>query len=223
MRGVNFSCVMLGMVIIHYDNVSLRASGLAWQTHALDIKTGVGQREVTAFFPFVNHTDRTVKIVSVQTSCGCTVGKIEKDRYAPNECGNISVVFTVGDRIGTQVEIVSVSTDIPGEAPTVLRLNVHISEEFIFDSRWVIWTVGEEAKDKMILCRALGELPIKSVKAHSTNPAIRVSAEPLETGHQYLIHVRPLRTDRQAAVLIEIDVEVPGQSERVFNLYAFIR
>jgi hypothetical protein len=62
-------------------------------------KVGPNKRQ-NCEFVFKNVGNGTLKITKVQTTCGCTVAKLEKKTYAPGESGSVNVNFRTPTREG---------------------------------------------------------------------------------------------------------------------------
>jgi hypothetical protein len=103
-----------------------RAAGLKWERESVDVAALPGQKVVHAEFPFRNAGDRTVTILSVETSCRCTTADTAKKSYAPGEGDAVSVDFTVGANEGVVDKTVTVTTDGPEARPFVLSLRIRI-------------------------------------------------------------------------------------------------
>ncbi len=57
-----------------------------------------------AHFKFKNTGAEPVKIISVRPSCGSTTAALAKNVVPPNERGEITATFTIGDRSGVQTK-----------------------------------------------------------------------------------------------------------------------
>ena len=53
-------------------------------------------------FRFTNTGRGLLKIGNIRRTCGCTVFKLNKKEYAPNETGTIKVIYTAGRSTGTK-------------------------------------------------------------------------------------------------------------------------
>ena len=62
-------------------------------------------------FSFVNKGDDTLKILSVMTSCGCTVVDLPKKDLLPNEIIQLKVEFNSMGKTGNQEKYISVSSN----------------------------------------------------------------------------------------------------------------
>jgi hypothetical protein len=51
------------------------------------------EKSVSTVFEFSNTGKKTLLIKEVSTSCGCTVPKWSKEKIAPNETGEVSIVY----------------------------------------------------------------------------------------------------------------------------------
>jgi hypothetical protein len=103
-----------------------RAASLKWERESIEATAQPGQKVVHVEFPFRNAGDRTVTILSVETSCRCTSADTSKKSYAPGEKDAVSVDFAVGGWTGVVDKDVTVTTDGPETKPVVLSLRVTI-------------------------------------------------------------------------------------------------
>lgn len=72
-------------------------------------------------FLFTNSTDRPVKIISVNASCGCTTPGWTTDSVPPGGAGYVKAVFDPEGRPGHFSKSLSVTTDLDGK-PIVLQI-----------------------------------------------------------------------------------------------------
>ncbi len=78
-----------------------------WNFGTIDEADGI----VTHVFRFANVSDKTVKIVSISTSCGCTNAEYTTTPIAPGEFGEITVHFSPARTEGPVFREVEVFTD----------------------------------------------------------------------------------------------------------------
>ena len=78
-------------------------AALTWETTAADLHPVLTDKTAVAHFKYKNTGDKPVKITSVHPSCGCTTAALAKDVVAPNESGEITATFNIGDRYGVTV------------------------------------------------------------------------------------------------------------------------
>ncbi len=106
---------------------------LAWQTGCFSqppedasqtwdfgfIKTG---EVVTHSFTIENTSKKTLTILDVNTSCGCTASAIKKKALEPGEATAVEVKFNSKGYSGKTVQFVYVHTDDPGRQ--VIRFTI---------------------------------------------------------------------------------------------------
>ncbi len=77
-------------------------------------------------FKFVNAGDDTLIIKNVQSSCGCTVVKPEKNEYKPGEKGVLPVKFNTQGYSGTVTKTITISTNDEAQPYTQLKITGNI-------------------------------------------------------------------------------------------------
>jgi len=104
---------------------------------------------VTHDFIFTNASNRPVKIVSVQPSCGCTTPNWTKELIPPGKTGTITASFNPQGRPGFFNKSLTVTTDIE-PAPTILYIKGNVVSD---------GTTGESDHEYVV---ANGNLKLKS-------------------------------------------------------------
>ena len=93
-------------------------------------------------FKFKNIGKNSIRIVSVTTSCACTVARLKKDKYGPEESGEINGTFNILGRRGFQEQEITADTesdnqtrsDAPGDSISVLflcRMSRNLHPQFL--------------------------------------------------------------------------------------------
>ena len=106
--------------------------------HRIDASPSDTQAKVV--YRFANKGKKPVKILSVESSCGCTTAKLPKAKYEPGERGKIEVTFDFGDRQGWQQKTVTVKTDDSYTPVKVLKLSVNIPQIAKFGPKVLQWS-----------------------------------------------------------------------------------
>ena len=133
----------------------------------------------------------------------------------PGEKGEITATFKIGDRTGTQVKTVTVDTDDPVNATTVLTLKAVIPQEIEINPTFVFWGQGEAPKPKTIVVRAGKDFSVKQLKVTSSSPDFETKVA--ETGKgQFKIDVQPHDTSRDMAATLTIQPE--GSSKTFYAM-----
>ena len=179
---------------------------LKWEQTAVELHPTAEDKEAVGHFKYQNTGSQRVRFKSVHTSCGCTAAQSQKDEVPPGEKGEITATFKIGDRTGTQVKSVTVQTDDPVNATTVLTLKAVIPQQLEINPTFVFWGQGEALKPKSIVVRASKDFRVKQLKVTSSSPDFQTKVE--ETGNgQFKIDIQPSDTSRNMAATLTIQPE----------------
>ncbi|PYJ72636.1 MAG: hypothetical protein DME75_04155 [Verrucomicrobia bacterium] len=139
--------------------VTARAE-LKWDQTSIELHPTTADKQAIGHFKYQNSGGKPVRFKSVRTSCGCTAAQSQKEEVPPGEKGEITATFNIGERTGTQVKTVTVETDDPEHATTVLTLKAVIPQQLEITPTFVFWGQGEAAKPKTIVVRAAKDFPV---------------------------------------------------------------
>src|SRR6266566_2110126 len=179
---------------------------LKWEQTAVELHPAPTDKEAVGHFKYQNTGSKPVRFKSVHTSCGCTAAQSQKEEVPPGEKGEITATFKIGDRTGTQVKTVTVETDDPAKATTVLTLKAVIPQELEINPTFVFWGQGEALKSKSIVVRASKDFPVKQLKVTSSSPDFQTNVEQTGNG-QFKIDIQPSDTSRNMAATLTIQPE----------------
>jgi Protein of unknown function (DUF1573) len=195
---------------------------LKWEQTTIELHPNVGDKQAIAHFKYENAGKTPVHFKSVHASCGCTTAQTQKDEVPPGEKGEITATFNIGERTGLQVKTVSVQTDEPGNANTVLTLRAALPDLLTITPTFVYWKGGEEAKPKTITVKAGKTYPAKSLKVNASNADFIANVESGSAPGEWKINVQPKQTTRAAAGVVTIVPEVTNLPTRVFYANASV-
>jgi hypothetical protein len=194
---------------------SLQAE-LKWEQTTIELQPALGDKQAVAHFKYQNAGQAPIHIKSVHASCGCTAAQSQKDQVAPGDKGEITATFNIGDRTGAQVKTISVETDDPAHATTVLTLKANIPQLLELQPNFVYWQAGEEAKPKTIVARAGKDVPIKNLDVVSTSPDFVVKVEHGSAPGEFKINLQPKDTSKQAITTLTIKPDYPKEAPKSF-------
>ena len=189
---------------------------LKWEQTAVELHPAPGDKEAVGHFKYQNTGSQPVRFKSVHTSCGCTAAQSQKEEVPPGEKGEITATFKIGDRTGTQVKSVTVQTDDPVNATTVLTLKAVIPQELEINPTFVFWGQGEALKSKSIVVRASKDFPVKQLRVTSSSPDFQTKVEQTGNG-QFKIDIQPRDTSWNMAATLTIQ---PEGSTKTFSAMA---
>ena len=191
---------------------------LKWDQTSIELHPTAADKQAIGHFKYQNSGSKPVRFKSVRTSCGCSAAQSRKEEVPPGEKGEITATFNIGERTGTQVKTVTVETDDPEHATTVLTLKAVIPQQLEITPTFVFWGQGEAPKPKTIVVRAAKDFPVKHLRVTSSSPDFQAKVE--ETGNgQFKIDVQPQDTKRPIASTLTIQTE---DSPKIFYATARI-
>jgi hypothetical protein len=189
---------------------------LVFEQSMIELRPGIGDQQAVAHFKYQNKGDKPIAIKNVSTSCGCTAASA-KNTAAPGEKGDVTATFNIGDRIGTQQKLITVSTDDPKTPNTVLTLKVVIPQALELKQPLVIWQANETPTPKTITATANKDLKVKSVEVTSSSSDFTAKVEPGPAAGEYKIEVQPKQTDKAIATTLTIKpVTADGKTKNMF-------
>ena len=186
---------------------------LKWEQTTIELHPTPGDEKAVGHFKYQNTGNKSVRFTSVRTSCGCTVTQTQKEEVAPGGNGEITATFSIGDRTGTQLKTVTVETDDPANARTVLTLKAVIPQDLQVAPTFVFWQQGEAPKPKIIEVTAEKDYPVKHLKVTSSSPDFEPKVQETGAG-QFKISIQPKETNRPVAAILTIQ---PADSPKKFQ------
>src|SRR2546427_665948 len=195
--------------------VTARAE-LKWDQTSIELHPTTADKQAIGHFKYQNAGSTPVRFKSVRTSCGCTAAQSQREEVPPGEKGEITATFRIGDRTGTQVKTVTVETDDPAHAVTVLSLKAVLPQMLSINPAFVYWKTNEEAKAKSISVKAAKDFPAKDLTVTSSNPDFVTKVEPGKSSGEWKINVQPKQTTRAMAAALTIRPDFPKDSPKLF-------
>jgi len=116
-------------IFLSFQMVAQQAKQLQFKEESFDFGT-VSENKGPAVheFFFTNNSDRPVKILHVQASCGCTTPDWSKDPVAPGKTGFIQASFDPKGRPGFFTKSLTVTTDLEAN-PIILQIKGQVAED----------------------------------------------------------------------------------------------
>lgn len=136
---------------------------------------------VSAKFPFVNKSDRTIKINNMQATCGCTTGKLDKMEFAPGEGDTITLNFNSTGKPGHQERILRVLTDDPEASDIPLTIVVEVRQSIYLKPASLQFGDVYEGDAKSVSAELINisEMPIKITRTAVTGSLADTPSAPL--------------------------------------------
>jgi uncharacterized protein DUF1573 len=185
---------------------------LKFDKNEIELHPKPDDKQAVGHFTYQNTGKQPVHFKSVKASCGCTAAQTQKDEVKPGEKGEVTATFNIGDRTGTQVKTVTVETDDPGNAQTVLTLRTIIPQLLEINPTFVFWKQGEKPDPKAITVKVGKEFTVNHIKVTSSSPDYQAKVEEAGKG-EFKIDVQPKDTNSVNGTTLTIQ---PADSPKVF-------
>jgi hypothetical protein len=176
---------------------------LKWEQTTIELHPAVGDKEAVGHFKYQNVGTEPIRFKSVHSSCGCTTAQSQKEQVAAGEQGEITATFKIGDRVGVQMKTITVQTDDPAHAVTVLTLKAVLPELLEIKPTFVYWEEGEAPKPKTILVRAAKAFLVNRLSVSSSNPDFQAEVQQVGNG-EFKIDVEPKQTTHAMVTTLTI-------------------
>jgi hypothetical protein len=194
---------------------------LVWENQSADLHPSLADKEAVAHFKYKNNGDKPIKIVSVHPSCGCTTAALAKDVVAPNESGEITATFHIGDRSGVQQKTIGVVTDDQPGQVTLLKLKATIPQLLQIAPTFLFWSANDVLDSKTIVVTVGADFPVTKLNVTATDKAIATQVKPGPGGKDFRIVVTPTESGRPINAALKIEPDFPKDAPRSF--YANLR
>ena len=196
---------------------------LSWDTLVFDRVAALGAPSEDFTFHFRNAGSAPVRIVAVQTSCGCTTAALAKEIYAPGESGDLRVTYRFGGQVGAQEKTVTVTTSDAPDAPTVLVLHVQIPELFTISPRLLWWSVGDAPVEKQADVAVNPAVKTAVTLAAAPDPGITARLVARQDGHDFVLILQPASTKEVLRARVDLRIVPEGFPPQLVSVYALVR
>ena len=186
-------------------------AALNWDTNQIELHPKMTDKTAVAHFKFKNTGDKPVKITSVHPSCGCTTAKLAHDVIAPNESGEITATFNIGQRTGLQKKSITVMTDDQPDTPTILSLTANIPQLLQLTPVFLFWSAKDVIGPKSIKVTVGQEYPVEKLTVTATDKAISTEVKPGADKKTFEIVVTPTASGRPINASLKIDPDYPKE------------
>lgn len=218
---IRWSKVMVFAVLLF---PSLGWGALTWENQKVELTARLGDKEAVGLFPFKNTGQAAVTITDIHTSCECTVAELPKRTYAAGETGVIRAVFTLGDRMGPQDRLVTVTTNDPTAPQTMLTLRVDIPDRLSYSSRMLHWSVGGSGEAKTVEISAIAGNRLTAIEVREIAPKQATARiDVIEAGRKYRLIIQPSRLDGPWTIAVTCVAKFEDGGQHSLLVYALVR
>lgn len=213
--------VPFALLSLLFAFVAPARAALTWETTEADLHPSLSDKTAVAHFKYKNTGDKPVKITSVHPSCGCTTAALAKDVVGPNESGEITATFNIGDRSGVQMKNITVRTDDEAMEPTILKLKATIPQLLQVAPTFIYWSANDVLSPKTITVNIGGDFPVTKLNVTSTDKSLATEIAPVPDAKAFRITVTPQEAGRPINAALKIEPDFPKDAPKTF--YANVR
>ncbi len=190
---------------------------LKWEQTVIALNAAPGDKQAVGHFKYQNVGKTPVHFRSVDTSCGCTVARSQKNEVAPGEKGEITATFNIGGRTGVQQKSITVKTEDSRDNVT-LMLKTIIGEALTVRPTFLYWQIGEELKPKTVVAQVNKNMPVANLDVSSSNPEFLHKVESGRVAGEYRINIRPQQTARPLTATLTIKTGYPEGAPKTYTV-----
>ena len=200
------------------------SSALTFDTQQIKQMANSDEKKATAIFRFKNSGSSIVTIESILPGCECTTAELAKQHYAPDESGEIKVVFNFEGRVGWQEKLIRVTTDDPANKSIPLTLRVNITEPLTCSAHLLRWTVGEDFSEKSVTMESTTSLKITAIAAKPASPKdVTARVEPADIEGKFRLVLHPISATKVINVTVACVATFSDGTTYPFTVYALVR
>lgn len=212
---LQYVAIFIGFILLHIPIVSWSSESLHFESKQLSFDVSAKAAEVNATYKFKNIGNKPINIIEVKTSCGCTTAQLLKRSYAPQEAGEIPIVFLVGERTGSILQKITVITDEAIKRETQLTLNVVIPDGPIISPRFLDWKLYDSNTPREVNVIFPPESAYTFKDVVCSNPHIKLTSFVKVSANHISFMVSPVDT----TVKFSGDVNIITE-QKIFRVYA---
>ena len=105
---------------------------------------------VETTFKFTNTGSAELIITDIKASCGCTVPKLDKYRYAPGESGEIRVLFNPSKKQGPQNQSIRIWSNDPDVKIHTITVNANVEPVLIMTPPYAQFSSVQKGTQKQV-------------------------------------------------------------------------
>ena len=193
---------------------------LLFECEVLECEIPQSQSQYKFSFKFKNVSSNSIRILSVKSSCSCTVATPEENIYKPNESGEIKGIFNIGNRQGLQEQEIIVHTDSVSQSLIKLRLKINLLDDYEINPRLLYWERATESVSKEVtLVIRNPEWVLSNIKYDKNKFTVNV----VRNKDKYVIIVKPVSPEIAIRDLLKISLENKSHETKTFALHALIK
>lgn len=184
-------------------------ASLSWKSDVLELSANTLDDSVSGAFIFSNGDSKT-QIISVKSSCGCTIVDAPKGVIDPGQDGEVKVKFQVKGRYGTQEKYVLLS-EYGDKEPKQLLLRVSIAPVVELIPNFINCSASDVPKPILVKLEVNKLLSVKILGVESLNKKFEAELIKGDDGVPMAVKVSPLQLVEGNKAVIQVRGEASGR------------
>lgn len=156
-------------------------------------------------FTFKNIGKIPIKIISIETTCGCTIATTNKMLIMPNDNGNIRGTLKLSDA-DTQTKNIIVNTDYLPQKSITLSLNINKIELLKISPRLLFWKKNLTLSEKTVTIKVLNR-NISIAKISYDTKLIKLKRREGNSSDEFILDMTPLEINKVLRTRVCIHVK----------------
>ncbi len=174
-------------------------------------------------FDFKNIGNCNIQITKVATTCSCTISKLAKKNYEPNECGKIYGVLNLNDKVGMQPQEIVVHTNNTSQPHLKLSLEIKILSPVEIKPRLVYWEKDAKLNEKVIAITINdSRWKIESVTCDNAKFVLK-NREDDTNKSKHSIVITPISTKKTMRDVIKMELKNDKGASKIFAVHALVK
>ncbi len=210
--------ILLSLIVLLCSCPLVAQPKLVLGTEKIDLGVLYNGTIKTAEIKLTNAGKDTLKIVSIQPSCGCTTVRQPKSALAPGESDVVKVEFNSAGFRGPSTKYVNITTNDPAKPYVTVTLTAEVKEELQpTGNSSVLWLgtvpMGKTMSQNLTF-KNLSDKPIKIKGVASKNPIITAQFEPASVQPSGQLKVTfTVKSEKEGYVNEELFIETDSKNQ----------
>ncbi len=199
------------------------AKGVVFEKPEFTFTTGLSEAVEEFDLPFTNHTEKAVKVLSVETSCSCMkVSAVEK-QVEPGATGRVHCVVRIPNSTGPIQKLIILNTDAPGGGMHVTRVNIEVPGILTLTPERLAWPIGAAADEKVLRIQVAEDTaPVNITKVECPGDLFEWTLKTIREGREFELRVRPKTTEKLALSIFQMQTDSPVERHKRHGFHAVI-
>ncbi len=200
---------------------SVAEAKLVFESVNVGVTADPKQHELKIDFPFACEGE-AVTVSSVEASCGCISGAVDKKHLEPGEKGVVTATFKLGNFEGEIIKSIFLRSDDLENSNRQLTVRITIPKLISITPEVTSWGMGDAPTPKVVTVKVLDQKPIEVLSAVSGRENVTAEVREVEKGRHYEVVLTPKSTAAPmlGALTIKTNSDIPRYQSKMafFNI-----